>query len=118
MRTGSIGRPTLMNESRRPDETGFRFIGKPLPRKEDTRLITGHGRFTDDFAVEGQAYTAMVRSPHPHARIAAIITERAKAMPGVLGVFTGADCAAENRSDPARPSAQDQIRHEAAWARR
>ncbi|MFZ2066083.1 MAG: xanthine dehydrogenase family protein molybdopterin-binding subunit [Xanthobacteraceae bacterium] len=84
-----------MNESRRPDETGFRFIGKPLPRKEDARLITGHGRFTDDFAVEGQTYAAIVRSPHPHARIAAIITERAKAMPGVLGVFTGADCAAD-----------------------
>ena len=84
-----------MDESRRPDETGFRFIGKPLPRKEDARLITGHGRFTDDFAVEGQAYAAIVRSPHPHARIAAIITERAKAMPGVLGVFTGADCAAD-----------------------
>ena len=84
-----------MNELRRPDETGFRFIGKPLPRKEDARLITGHGRFTDDFAVEGQAYAAIVRSPHPHARIAAIITERAKAMPGVLGVFTGADCAAD-----------------------
>jgi len=84
-----------MNESRKPDETGFRFIGKPLPRKEDARLITGHGRFTDDFAVEGQAYAAIVRSPHPHARIAAIITERAQAMPGVLGVFTGADCAAD-----------------------
>jgi carbon-monoxide dehydrogenase large subunit len=95
LRTGSIGRRNLMDESRRPDETGFRFIGKPLPRKEDARLITGHGRFTDDFAVEGQAYAAIVRSPHPHARIAAIITERAKAMPGVLGVFTGADCAAD-----------------------
>jgi len=84
-----------MEETTRPDPTGFRFIGKPLPRKEDERLVTGHGRFTDDFALEGQAYAAMVRSPYPHARIAAIATERAKAMPGVLGVFTGVDCAAD-----------------------
>ncbi len=84
-----------MDETTRPDPTGFRFIGKPLPRKEDQRLVTGHGRFTDDFALEGQAFAAMVRSPYPHARIVAIATERAKAMSGVLGVFTGADCAAD-----------------------
>jgi carbon-monoxide dehydrogenase large subunit len=84
-----------MDETIRPDSTGFRYIGKPLPRTEDARLITGHGRFTDDFVLEGQAYAAMVRSPHPHARIVAIATEQAKAMPGVLGVFTGADCAAD-----------------------
>ena len=84
-----------MDETTRPDQTGFRFIGKPLPRKEDARLITGHGRFTDDFVLEGQAHAAMVRSPHPHARIVAIDAERAKTMPGVLGVFTGADCAAD-----------------------
>lgn len=84
-----------MDETTRPGRTGFRYIGKPLPRKEDARFITGHGRFTDDFAVEGQAYAAMVRSPYPHARIVAIGAERAKAMPGVLGVFTGPDCIAD-----------------------
>jgi len=84
-----------MDETTRPDQTGYRFIGKPLPRKEDERLVTGHGRFTDDFAVEGQAYAAMVRSPYPHARIVAIDAEGAKAMPGVLGVLTGADCLAD-----------------------
>ena len=84
-----------MDETTRPDQTGFRFIGKPLPRKEDARLITGHGRFTDDFVLDGQAHAAMVRSPHPHARIVAIDAERAKTMPGVFGVFTGADCAAD-----------------------
>jgi carbon-monoxide dehydrogenase large subunit len=84
-----------MDETIRPGPTGFRFIGKPLPRKEDARLVTGHGRFTDDFALEGQAYAAMVRSPYPHARVVAIDVARAKAMPGVLGVFTGADCAAD-----------------------
>jgi aerobic carbon-monoxide dehydrogenase large subunit len=73
----------------------FRSVGKPLPRHEDARLVTGHGRFSDDFSVPGQAYAAMVRSPHPHACIRAIDASRAKAMPGVLGVFTGADCLAD-----------------------
>src|SRR5580658_1570370 len=85
-----------MDDKTRPDETGYRFIGKPLPRKEDARLITGKGRFTDDFNLDGQAYAVMVRSPYPHARIVAIDTAKAKAMPGVLGVFTGADCAADS----------------------
>src|SRR5690348_8787665 len=85
-----------MDDTTRPDPTGFRFIGKPLPRKEDARLVTGHGHFTDDFSLDGQAYAAMVRSPHPHARIVRIDTAAAQKMPGVLGVFTGADCAADN----------------------
>jgi aerobic carbon-monoxide dehydrogenase large subunit len=73
----------------------FRFIGKPIVRKEDARLTTGHGRFSDDFSLDGQAYAVMVRSPHPHARIRAIDTARAKALPGMLGVFTGAECRAD-----------------------
>ncbi len=76
-------------------ETGFRFIGQPMPRHEDARLITGQGRFTDDFSFPGQAHAAMVRSPHAHARIVSIDKAAALAMPGVLGVFTGADCAAD-----------------------
>jgi carbon-monoxide dehydrogenase large subunit len=76
-------------------ETGFRYIGQPMPRNEDARLITGHGRYTDDFGFPGQAYAAMVRSPHPHARIVSIDKTRALAMPGVLGVYTGADCATD-----------------------
>jgi carbon-monoxide dehydrogenase large subunit len=84
-----------MDDKARPDETGYRFIGRPLPRKEDARLITGKGRFTDDFSLDGQTYAVMVRSPYPHARIVAIDAAAAKKMPGVLGVFTGADCAAD-----------------------
>ncbi len=83
-----------MNDTGRPDDL-YRFIGKPMPRKEDARLITGKGRFTDDFSLPGQAHAVMVRSPHPHARIVAIDKTQALAMPGVLGVFTGADCAAD-----------------------
>ncbi len=68
-------------------------IGQPLERKEDERLLTGQGRFSDDFTIAGQAFAAMVRSPHPHARILGIDAARARGMRGVLGVFTGADCA-------------------------
>ncbi|MGH7031119.1 MAG: xanthine dehydrogenase family protein molybdopterin-binding subunit, partial [Stellaceae bacterium] len=70
-------------------------IGQPVRRKEDQRLLTGQGRFSDDFNMPGQACAAIVRSPYPHARIVRIDTGRAAALPGVLGVFTGADCAAD-----------------------
>ncbi len=85
--------------------TGFRFIGQPMPRNEDARLVVGQGRFTDDFDFPSQTYAAMVRSPHPHARIVSIDKSRAQALPGVLGVFTGADCAA----DGLRPIGHDPL---------
>jgi len=70
-------------------------IGQPLRRKEDHRLLTGKGRFTDDFNMAEQAYAVMVRSPYPHARILQVDGARAGRMPGVLGVFGGADCLAD-----------------------
>jgi carbon-monoxide dehydrogenase large subunit len=70
-------------------------VGRPVLRKEDLRLLTGAGRFTDDFNLPGQAHAAMVRSPLPHARILGVGKSRALAMPGVLGVYAGADCAAD-----------------------
>ncbi len=70
-------------------------IGQPVRRKEDERLLTGRGRFSDDFTLPGQAYAAIVRSPHPHARIVKIDARKAMAAPGVLGVFTGEDCLAD-----------------------
>ncbi|HEY6994699.1 MAG TPA: xanthine dehydrogenase family protein molybdopterin-binding subunit, partial [Xanthobacteraceae bacterium] len=84
---------TDVEQKARP--AGFRSIGKPIVRKEDPRLTTGHGRFSDDVSLPGQAYAAMVRSPHPHARIRGIDATRTNAMPGVLAVFTGADCLAD-----------------------
>src|SRR5262245_38890942 len=77
------------------DKPDFRFIGQPVRRAEDERLITGKGRFSDDFLLDGQTYAAMVRSPYAHARIRGVDATRAKAMRGVLGVFTGADCLAD-----------------------
>src|SRR3954451_16145372 len=85
-----------MNEHQKfPAGTAFGSIGHPIRRKEDARLLTGKGRFTDDFSIDGETFAAMVRSPHPHARIVRIDANAAKAMSGVLGVFTGAECAAE-----------------------
>jgi aerobic carbon-monoxide dehydrogenase large subunit len=66
-------------------------IGQPVRRKEDIRFITGRGRYTDDIALPGQACAVFSRSPHAHARVRAIDTAAAKAMPGVLGVLTQAD---------------------------
>src|SRR2546426_2203722 len=68
-------------------------IGQPVRRKEDDRLLRGHGRFSDDFSLPGQVHAASARSPHRPARTVAIEVERAWAMPGVLGIFTGADVA-------------------------
>jgi len=66
-------------------------IGAPVPRKEDARLLTGRGSFSDDLVLPGQAYAVMVRSPHAHARIVAIDALEALGSPGVLAVLTGAD---------------------------
>ncbi len=77
------------------DRRGLAAVGQPLRRKEDIRLLTGKGQFSDDFSAPGQAYAAFVRSPLPHARIVSIDKTAAAAMPGVLAILTGADVAAE-----------------------
>lgn len=70
-------------------------IGRPVRRKEDFRLLRGQGRFSDDLNLPGQAYGAVVRSPHAHARILGIDKTDALAAPGVLDVLTGADALAD-----------------------
>jgi aerobic carbon-monoxide dehydrogenase large subunit len=74
---------------------GVEGIGARVPRKEDKRFITGRGRYTDDMTVPGMCYAAFVRSPHAHARIRSIDVSAAKAMPGVIGVLTGEELAAD-----------------------
>ncbi|MBK17802.1 MAG: carbon monoxide dehydrogenase [Rhodospirillaceae bacterium] len=66
-------------------------IGQPIVRNEDLRLITGTGEFSDDRNQDGQAYAAMLRSPHAHAIIENIDRAVAETMPGVLLVMTGED---------------------------
>ncbi len=71
------------------------FIGQPLPRKEDDRLVAGQGCFSDDVNLPGQAYASFVRSPHAHARIVAVDCRAAKAVRGVVAVLTGQDAMAD-----------------------
>src|SRR5262249_61025913 len=66
-------------------------FGKPVPRREDGRLVTGQGCYSDDFDLPGQAYAQLVRSPHAHARVLRIETTAALGVPGVLAVLTGRD---------------------------
>ena len=67
------------------------LVGAKIHRREDPRLITGHGHYIDDFVRQGTAFAAFVRSPHAHARVKSIdITDASKA-PGVVGVYTARD---------------------------
>ncbi len=63
-------------------------IGKSAPRREDARLLTGRGRYADDFSLPGQAFACLVRSPHAHAAIVSIDLAEAS---GVAGVPRSAD---------------------------
>ncbi|MGH2614473.1 MAG: xanthine dehydrogenase family protein molybdopterin-binding subunit, partial [Thermomicrobiales bacterium] len=70
-----------------------RYVGAEVRRKEDPRLITGSSTYVDDVPIAGMAHVALVRSPHPHARILGIDIVEAKAMPGVIAIVTGEDLA-------------------------
>jgi len=66
-------------------------IGQPVPRTEDPKLLRGQGRYTDDITLPGQLHAYVVRSPHAHGDLRGIDVAEARAMPGVLGIWTGAD---------------------------
>jgi carbon-monoxide dehydrogenase large subunit len=66
-------------------------LSQSVRRVEDPRLLTGNGRYTDDIDLPGQAHGVVLRSPHAHARITALDTAPALAIPGVLAVITGRD---------------------------
>ncbi|NKC32068.1 xanthine dehydrogenase family protein molybdopterin-binding subunit [Falsiroseomonas selenitidurans] len=68
-------------------------LGQPLRRLEDPRLLTGGGRYTADLVPPGVLHAAFLRSPHAHARILGVEAAAARALPGVVAVFTGADVA-------------------------
>ena len=69
-------------------------IGQPVPRSEDPVLLRGEGHYADDVSLPGQAYAVMVRSGHAHGVIREIDAAAARAMPGVLAVYTAAELAA------------------------
>ena len=68
-----------------------RIFGSAIRRREDPRLLTGTAKYTADITLPGQLHAAILRSPHGHARIRKIDTSAAKAAPGVVAAFTGAD---------------------------
>ena len=70
---------------------GAKQFGASVARVEDKGLLTGRARFVDDIALPGLLHACFVRSPHPHARIGAIDTAAAGAMPGVHAVLTADD---------------------------
>ncbi len=80
-----------MATATRTSATGW--IGQPMKRKEDPRLISGLGHYVDDLRPAGVCFMAVLRSPHAHARIRNINTKAARKLPGVLRVITGEDIA-------------------------
>jgi carbon-monoxide dehydrogenase large subunit len=66
-------------------------VGQPVRRSEDPKLVRGEGSYTDDVSRPGQAYAVIVRSREPHGVIRSIDTAAAKAMPGVLAIYTSGD---------------------------
>lgn len=81
--------------AQRPSARNADGFGAPLPRCEDARLLTGRGRFADDFPLPGQARGYLLRSPVAHARIRAIDVSGALEVAGVIAVLTGDDYAAD-----------------------
>ena len=67
------------------------WVGRPMLRKEDVRLIQGKGMYVDDIRIPGMAHLQVLRSPYPHARIVSYDTEAALARPGVIAIVTGED---------------------------
>jgi aerobic carbon-monoxide dehydrogenase large subunit len=66
-------------------------LGQPLKRVEDVRFITGRGNYTSDYFPAGTLHASFLRSPHSHARFAFADLDKARALPGVKGVFTFED---------------------------
>lgn len=104
-------------------------IGQPVRRREDGRFVTGRGRYVDDHRFPGEVSAVFVRSPHAHAVVRDVDVAAARALPGVVGVFTGAEMrksgvgsipcgwvvrnrdGSPNAEPPHYPLAIDKVRH-------
>ena len=73
-----------------------RFVGQPMKRKEDPRLVSGTSTYVDDVLLPGMLHMAITRSIHAHARIKHVDTSRAQKLPGVVAVVTGEEVAAHS----------------------
>src|SRR2546425_12286318 len=74
-----------------PETNPPRYVGQPLKRLEDPKLITGAGQYVEDLKLAGLTYLAFLRSPYAHARITSIKTDAAGNAPGVVRVVTAKD---------------------------
>jgi aerobic carbon-monoxide dehydrogenase large subunit len=72
------------------------LVGSRIKRREDPRMIMGRGTYVDDVQLPRMTYAAILRSPYAHARILSINVDKAKALPGVVAVLTGADLQGQN----------------------
>jgi putative selenate reductase molybdopterin-binding subunit len=90
---GEAPEPGAAEESGGPDRSDDRYatVGRSVPKTEGIGLLSGRARYTDDFPVPGLLHARILRSPHAHARILHIDTERALALPGVHCVLTHED---------------------------
>jgi carbon-monoxide dehydrogenase large subunit len=93
-----------------------RLVGAAIPRVEDARLVSGAGSYVDDLRFPGMLHAALVRSRHAHARIVRIDSAVARAVGGVVGVWTAADLDAFP-SLPARAPVPARIPHRPVLAR-
>jgi aerobic carbon-monoxide dehydrogenase large subunit len=75
--------------------TTSRVVGTSVPRKEDQKLITGHGQFIDNINLPGQLWLSVVRSPYAHATIKRVELKAARELEGVVAAFSGAELAAD-----------------------
>jgi aerobic carbon-monoxide dehydrogenase large subunit len=85
-----------------------RWIGEPIPRKEDRRLVTGRGRFVADLRLPGMLSAVVFRSPHAHARLHAVDLEAARRAPGVVAAWVACDVGEVGRI-PMRMSPRPQL---------
>ena len=89
----------ILREGRIPEEEEGRAwkLGSRVHRIDAAEKVQGTGIYPDDVYMEGMLYASAVRSAHPRALVKAIRTEKAKALPGVAGVFTAADIPGQNK---------------------
>src|SRR5438552_18522863 len=87
--------PNIVAEEEKNDSGPW--VGASLPRKEENRLLRGRGKFADDIKLREMVYLRFMRSPYAHAKIVAIDTSAAQALPGVICTLTGAEIAPQTQ---------------------
>ena len=106
---------------RRPQPQQFKIIGKKIPRVHGLGVVTGLGQYTEHLSMQGMLHTRTLRSPHPHAKVSGVNTQKAEQLPGVARSSTAATCPPEYRDvklGAGRPTASSSTRRCSRSARR